>query len=155
MNVSDFIGKVVALHLRNELAGDRGAGADGTARYIIDCLSRDQTAAIAKCILQDPLLSAQTELKLPEQFLNGVGLPAEILTANPVTYYRNAASLKPVLLVANTGDEEDQSLKEFIRLGAPELQERPVLWIQVASDGLGLSADQIGWWGKALSGLQE
>ena len=60
-----------------------------------------------------------------------------------------------MLLVANTGDEEDQSLKEFIRLGAPELQERHLLWAQVASDGLGLSADQIGWWGKALSGLQE
>ena len=72
MNVSDFIGKVVALHLRNELAGDRGSGVDGTARYIIDCLSRDQTAAIAKCIVQDSVLSAQTELKLPDQFLEWI-----------------------------------------------------------------------------------
>ena len=155
MSVSDFIGKVVALHLRNELAGDRGAGTDGTARYIIDCLSADQTAAIAKCILQDPVLSSQTELKLPEQFLAGLGLPLEILTTNPVTYYRNAVSTKPVLLVANTGDEEEQSLKEFIRLGAPELQEQYDLWVQVASNGLGLSPDHISWWAKALSGLQE
>jgi DNA segregation ATPase FtsK/SpoIIIE, S-DNA-T family len=155
MSVSDFIGNVVALHLRKELAGEQNASADGTARYIIDCLSADQTAAIAKCILQDPVLSAQTDLQLPEQFLAGFDLPADILTTNPVTYYRNAASPKPVLLVANTGDDEEQSLKEFIRLGAPELQEQHDLWVQVASNGLGLSPDHIGWWAKALSGLQE
>ncbi|OFV84187.1 MAG: hypothetical protein A2W26_09485 [Acidobacteria bacterium RBG_16_64_8] len=155
MSVSDFIGKVVAIHLRDELAGDRSASAEGTARYIIDCLSPDQTAAIAKCILQDPVLSAQIELKLPEHFLGGFGLPKEILTTNPATYYRNAASPNSVLLVANTGDEEEQSLKEFTRLGAPELQEQPELWVQVASDGLGFPPDHVKWWTKALSGLLE
>jgi len=155
MNVSHLIGRVVALHLRNELAADRGASADGTARYIIDGLSADQTAAIAKCIFEDPVLSQQIELKLPVHFLAGQGLPSDILTTNPATYYRNAASSKPVLLVANTGDEEEQSLKEFTRLGAPELEEHPELWVQVASDGLGLSPDHAKWWAKALSGLQE
>lgn len=155
MSVSDFIGKVVALHLRNELAADRSASADGTARYIIDCLSKDQTAAIANSILKDPALAQEIDLKLPEHFLAGFGLPAEILTTKPATYYRNAASAKPVLLVANTGDEEEQSLKEFTRLGAPELQEWPDLWVQVASDGLGFSSDHLKWWGKALSGLLE
>jgi S-DNA-T family DNA segregation ATPase FtsK/SpoIIIE len=155
MSVSDFIGRVVALHLRNELAADHGASADGTARYIIDCLSADQTAAIAKCVLEDPVLCQEIELKLPAYFLAKHGLPSEILTTNPVTYYRNAAIPKPVLLVANTRDEEEQSLKEFTRLGAPELQEHPELWVQVASEGLGLSPDQAKWWTKALSGLQE
>lgn len=155
MSVSDFIGKVVALHLRNELAADHSASADGTARYIIDCLSQDQTAAIANSILKDTSLSQEIDLKLPQHFLAGFSLPVEILTTKPATYYRNAASAKPVLLVANTGDEEEQSLKEFTRLGAPELQERPDLWVQVASDGLGLSPDHIKWWGKALSGLLE
>lgn len=155
MSVSDLIGKVVALHLRNELASDRSGSADGTARYIIDCLSADQTAAIAKCILEDVVLSQQIELKLPERFLGRLGLPVEILTTNPATYYRNAASSKPVLLVANTGDEEEQSLKEFTRLGAPELQEQPDLWVQVASNGMGLSTDLLKWWSKALGGLLE
>ncbi|MCI0410768.1 MAG: hypothetical protein L0191_19775, partial [Acidobacteria bacterium] len=153
MNVSEVIGRVVSLHLRNELAEDRGANAEGTARYIIDCLNADQTAAIAKCILEDPVLSSQIDLKLPAPFLAAFGLPAGVLTTNPATYYRNAASSKPVLLVANTGDEEEQSLKEFTRLGAPELQEHPELWVQVASDGLSLSPDHAKWWEKALSGL--
>ena len=153
MSVSDFIGKVVVLHLRNELAVDRSGGADGTARYIIDCLSSGQTAAIARCILDDVVLLPQIELKLPEHFLAGFGLPGEILTSNPATYYRNAVSSKPVLLVANTVDEEEQSLKEFTRLGAPELQEQPDLWVQVASNGLGLSTDHLKWWAKALTGL--
>ncbi len=155
MSVSDFIGRVVALHLRNELATEHGASADGTARYIIDCLSADQTAAIAKCVLADPVLCQEIELKLPAHFLAMHGLPSEILTTNPATYYRNAAIPKPVLLVANTGDEEEQSLKEFTRLGAPELQEHPEVWVQVASEGLGLSPEQVKWWTKALSGLQE
>lgn len=155
MRVSEFIGKVVALHLRDELTKDRSAGAEGTARYIIDCLSSDQTAAITRCIQQDSVLSEQIELQLPRHFLAGFDLPAEILTTKPATFYRNAVSSKPVLLVANTGDEEEQSLKEFTRLGAPELQEQPDLWVQVASEGLGLSPENAKWWAKALSGLLE
>lgn len=154
MNVSELVGRVVALHLRIELADDRIAtGVEGTARYIIDCLNADQTAAIAKCILEDPRLSAQIDLKLPASFLTAVGLPDEVLTTNPATYYRNAASSKPVLLVANTGDEEEQSLKEFTRLGAPELQDRPELWVQVAREGFSLSSEHAKWWEKALTGL--
>jgi len=155
MSVSELIGKIVALYLRNELAENQGTNSDGTARYIIDCLSQEQTAAIAKSILQDPVLSNQIDLKLPQHFLAGIGLPADILTMNPATYYRNAASSMPVLVVANTGDEEEQSLKEFTRIGAPELQDQPDLWIEVASDGLGLPPDHTKWWTKALSGLQE
>ncbi|MGH9460700.1 MAG: FtsK/SpoIIIE domain-containing protein, partial [Vicinamibacteria bacterium] len=153
MDVSEFIGRIVSLHLRNELAGDRGPHAEGTARYIIDCLNADQTAAIAKCILNDHALSAQIDLKLPAPFLATFGLPADVLTTNPATYYRNAARAKPVLLVANTGDEEEQSLKEFTRLGAPEIQDHPELWVQVATNGLSLSPDHAKWWEKALSGL--
>ena len=51
MNVPDLIGRVVTLYLQDELAddrsGDRGS-AEGTARYIIDCLTAEQTAAIAR-----------------------------------------------------------------------------------------------------------
>ena len=48
---------------------DRGAHAEGTARYIIDCLNAEQTASIARAILADADLASQIDLKLPE--LNG------------------------------------------------------------------------------------
>ncbi len=155
MTVAELIGRVVARYLRGELAEDRGAPADGTARFTIDSLSPEHTAAIAREVLADPGLSPQVELKLPEQFLAGQGLPAEVLTPLPATYFRNAECRRPALLVANTGDDEAQSLREFTRIGAPEMLEQPGLWVAVAGDGLALSDAHTRWWEKALTGLQE
>ena len=76
MNVPDLIGRVVTLYLQNELVDDR-ASAEGTARYTIDCLTADQTAAIARQILGDPALAARVELKLSARFLAGQGLPED------------------------------------------------------------------------------
>src|SRR4051812_27041269 len=121
MTVQDLIGSVVALYLRGELTDDRETSAEGTARFTIDCLSPGQTAAIARQVLADPVLRDQVELKLPAHALAGEGLAPEILTPLPATYFRNATAAKPALLVANTGDDEEQSLKEFIRIGAPQL----------------------------------
>jgi len=153
MTAPDIIGSVAALWLRNELSEERGEKAEGTARFIIDCLSSDQTAAIAKAILDDKRLSEKIEVKLPVDFMGGFGLPDSVLTSKPVTYFRNAICSKPVLLVANTGDDEEQSLKEFMRIGTPELQDRPDLWVSSASEGLNLSHEHAKWWEKALAGL--
>lgn len=153
MNIPDVIGSVVALFLKDELADDRTA--DGTARYIIDCLSAEHTAAIARQILGDPSLIGQIELKLPAGFMSGQGLPEEVLTTFPATYHRNASCSKPVLLVANTGDEEEQSLKEFTRIGTPELLADTSLWVRVAGVGLNLSEAHAKWWEKALVGLRD
>lgn len=155
MTISELIGRVVAQFLKQEFSDDRAAQAEGTARYIIDCLSAEQTAAIARRILDDPDLSAQVEVKLPARLVGGLGLPPEVLTDLPATYFRNATILKPVLLVANTGDDEEQSLKEFMRIGAPELQDNPALWVRVAAEGLPLSETHTRWWEKALAGLQD
>lgn len=155
MNISELIGKIVSLLLREELSGERGAQTDGTARFTIDCLSAEHTAAVARQILAEPSLSAQIDMKLPKAFLKSQQLPDEVLTTLPATYYRNATAEKPVLLIANTGDDEEQSLKEFIRIGGPELQEHPELWIRVASEGLSLSEQHARWWEKALTGLQD
>lgn len=155
MTVAELIGKVVTLFLRNELAEDRAQQVDGTARYTIDCLSSEHTAAIAREILADATLAPQIELKLPERFLTGLGLPEAILTALPATYFRNAECAKPVLVIANTGDDEAQSLKEFIRIGVPEILEQPGLWVKVAGVGLSLSDTHARWWEKALAGLQD
>src|SRR5260370_1399379 len=158
MNVSDLIGKVVTTYRGGELSddrkGDRG-GQEGTARYIIDCLTAEQTAAIARQILGNPSLAGRVALKLPAHFVTGHVLPEDVLTTYPATYFRNATLDKPVLLVANTGDDEEQSLKEFIRIGAPELQEHPALWVRIAGDGLNLSDVHARWWEKAIAGLQE
>jgi S-DNA-T family DNA segregation ATPase FtsK/SpoIIIE len=155
MNVTQLIGRVVTLYLKGELADDRGGATEGTARFTIDCLSADQTAAIATEILADPALIAQVEMKLPQRFLAGYGLPAEILTDFPATYFRNATGEKPVLVIANTGDDEEQSLKEFTRIGAPEIQEHPDLWVKIAGEGSSLSEAHAKWWEKALAALQD
>lgn len=155
MNVSELIGSVVALHLRNVLTDGGDADVQGTARYIVDCLSADQTAAIARCILADPVLRDAIYLKLPQSFLGDQGLPEEVLTTESATFYRDYDIAKPILLVANTGDEEEQSLKELTPLGASELQARPELWVQVAAHGLLLGPDHARWWEKALVGLME
>jgi len=158
MNVPDLIGKVVALYLEDDLADDRGSDrgdSEGTARYIIDCLTAEQTAAIARQIFDNPALAGRVALKLPEHFVGGYGLPDDVLTNLPATYFRNATLDKPVLIVANTGDDEEQSLKEFIRIGAPELQEHPALWVRIAGEGLNLSDVHARWWEKAITGLQE
>ncbi len=155
MNVAELVGRVVTLYMINELADDRSGASEGTARFTIDCLSADQTAAIALQILADPTLMPQVDLKLPQRFLANHGLPPHVLTDLPATYFRNATSEKPVLLIANTGDDEEQSLKEFSRIGAPEIQEHPELWVKIAGEGLSLSEAHAKWWEKALAALQD
>jgi S-DNA-T family DNA segregation ATPase FtsK/SpoIIIE len=155
MTIAELIGKIVSLLLKDELAGERGTQSEGTARFTIDCLSADHTAAVARQILAEPTLAAQIDLKLPKAFLVGHALPDDVLTTLPATYYRNATTQKPILLIANTGDDEEQSLKEFIRIGGPELQEHPELWVRVASEGLSLSEQHAKWWEKAITGLQD
>jgi len=154
MSIADLIGRVVSHHL-HRAAEESIAGSDGTARYIIDCLNAEQTSAIARSVLAQPSLAARVEMHLPAGFLADYPLPAEILTDKPATYYRNAPCTKPVLLLANTGDDEEQSLKELTRIGAAELQEQPALWVRAASDGLALSQEHMKWWEKALAGLFE
>jgi len=164
-----LIGAVTALFLRDQLVG-RGAtaaellpmprgsetaesGRAGTARFIIDRLSAQQTAAIARAVSADPNLSAWVDIKLPQSFVGGQGLPAEMLTDKRATWLRNAPCLRPALLLANTGDDEDQSLRELTPVGSPELVARPAMWVQAASAGIPIADEDKRWWEKALGGL--
>ena len=63
-------------------------------------------------------------------------MPEEVLTDERTTYFRNATCDKAALLVANTGDDEEQSLKELVPIGAPQLQTHPDLWVKLAAEGL-------------------
>lgn len=155
MNVHEFIGAVVATMLREQLSDDSATPADGTARFLLDCLSPEHMAAIARCILADPTLSAQVELKLPQSALGAYGLPSSALTSKPMTYHRTAPCEKPALLLANLADDEQQSLQEVTRIGPNEIQDRPDLWIQVAALGATLAGEDFKSWERALCGLLE
>jgi len=152
MTSDQLIGKVVTGYLRDRLTE---YDSTGVARYLLDCLSADQTAAVAKNILDDASLSALVEIKLPIHFVGGHGLPAHILTNERTTYFRNAACSKSALLVANTRDDEEQSLKELVPIGAAELYAQPALWVSCAAEGLPILVEHRHWWEKALEGLLE
>lgn len=152
MTTEELIGSVVASYLRNHLSTEDSTG---VARYLLDCLTADQTAAVAKTILADAGLAALVEIKLPVHFVGNYGLPDEVLTNNRTTYFRNAACDKSALLVANTGDDEEQSLKDLVSIGAPELLAQPELWITIAGDGLPLVDQHKQWWLKAIQALLE
>jgi DNA segregation ATPase FtsK/SpoIIIE, S-DNA-T family len=152
MNSDELIGKVAAEYLRSRLTEDDAAG---VARYLLDCLTADQTAAIATTILADTGLSHLLEIKLPIHFVGKHGLPEHVLTAERTTYFRNAACKRSALLVANTGDDEEQSLKELVPIGAPQLQAHPALWVGLAADGLPITDQHKRWWIKAVEGLLE
>src|SRR5262245_31241619 len=110
MTSNELIGLVGAQYLAHRLTED---DATGVARFLLDCLSADQTAAIAKALLHDPALSQLVEIKLPFHFVEGHDLPSEILTQERATYMRNAACNKAALLLVNTGDDEQQSLSDL------------------------------------------
>lgn len=152
MNSDELIGEVAAEYLRVRLTDDDAAG---VARYLLDCLTADQTAAIAKSILADASLSQLVEIKLPIHFVGGHGLPATALTTERTTYWRSASCEKSALLLANTGDDEEQSLKDVVPIGAPQLQAQPGLWVGLAADGLPITDQHRGWWIKAIEGLLE
>ena len=152
MTSNELIGRIAAEYLRARLTEDDTAG---VARYLLDCLTADQTAAVAKAILADITLSQLVEIKLPIHFVGDKDLPEHVLTTERTTYFRNAACEKSALLVANTGDDEEQSLKELVPIGAPQLQAHPDLWIGLASKELPLTDQHKAWWTKAVEGLLE
>lgn len=139
------------------IAGSEGSsGQDlGTARFIIDCLSPQQIAAIAQSLLRDTQLRASFEIRLPRAYMAGTALPDAVLTDERATFFRNAPCDKPALLLANTGDDEEQSLRDLTAVGAPDLQARPDLWVAVAAAGLAISDEQRLWWIRALNALQD
>lgn len=152
MTSDELIGKVAVSYLRDRLSEEDNIG---TARYLLDCLTADQTAAIAKAVLVDPHLSGLLDVKLPVHFVGRYNLPKSVLTEYTATYFRSASCQKAAYLLANVGDDQQQSLKELIPVGADQLRDHPDLWINTASIGLPLNEQHKTWWIKALQGLLE
>ena len=157
MKSSELIGKVAALYLRRKVDSETGSSDQlgGTARFIIDCLTPEEIASICNAILGEPDLSQKFEIRLPRRYLDGQPLPPEVLTDERATFFRNAATDKPALLVANTGDDEQQSLKHFEPVGSAQLLEDPDLWTRIVRDGAAIPDEHVIWWNRALAGLRE
>ena len=154
MNVGELVGAIATVMLREELSGDADDAAQGTSRFLLD-FSADNTAAIAQAVLSDPYLHPKVEIKLPASYVGGHGLPNEVLTGYPATYFRNATCPKDAFLLAGGEHYEEASFNEIARLSPAELLDRIELWIRTVSDGLHLSEDHCRWWERALTGLRD
>ena len=152
MDNNELIGRVAAAYFISRLKDE---DISSTARYLLDSLSAEQTAAVAKAILANSILEPQIELKLPAQWLEGYGLPAQCLTDERATYYRNAPCTKPVLLIATPGDDERQSLADLTIIDSNQLRSHIDLWVEVAAGQLPLTDQHRRWWHAALTGLQD
>ena len=154
MNASELVGTIVTAILGEELSGDANDAAQGTSRFLLD-FSADNTAAIAQAVLADPYLHPKVEIKLPASHVGCHGLPNEVLTDYPATYFRNATCPKDAFLLAGGEHYEEASFNEIARLSPAELLDRIELWIRTVSDGLHLSEDHCRWWERALAGLRD
>ncbi len=153
MNSNELIGNVAASYLSSQLEHFDPAT---TARYLIDSLSADQTAAVAKAILADAALAAKIDLKLPDRWLAlSPILPSECLTHERATFYRNAPCTKPALLLATPGDDERQSLADLTVIDTTILRSNVALWVKEASVNLPITDQQRRIWVAALNGLYD
>ena len=152
MSPAELIGDVFARYLDVTIEKESD---EGTARLMIDHLTPKQTIEIAKAILRHNDLKKLVDLNLNKSFVGDSDLPDDVLTTYPATYFRNSKPDEPILLVACTGDDEDQSLKEFVRIGVGELKSRPDLWVSVVSAGLEITEEHQRWWEKSLAGRSE
>ena len=147
---TELLGKVSAQYLKQHLADEE---LSGTARYLLDCMTAEQTAAVANAILNDASLFALVDIKLPRHFVGDFDLPEEILTNERATYFRNATCQKSAWLLVNVGDDEQQGLTELVPIGASQLLVYPDLWVAFAAEALPLTNDHKKWWVQALKGL--
>jgi S-DNA-T family DNA segregation ATPase FtsK/SpoIIIE len=152
MDHNELIGGVAAAYFTSRL---KDSDTSSTARYLLDSMTAEQTAAIAKSILASSTLAPLIEMKFPAQWLEGYELPAQCLTEERATYYRNSPCAKPVLLIATPGDDERQSLADLIIIDSNQLRSHVDLWVEVASKRLPLTEQHRRWWQAALTGLQD
>ncbi|MGK7882300.1 MAG: hypothetical protein AB4060_19695, partial [Crocosphaera sp.] len=155
MRSEDLIGQVATRFLREHLNREHlnMEESDGVARFLLDCLTPKQVANICQSILATPDVSSLIKIQIPRTLAEGYDLPETILTDEKTVHLRHAPCDHPCLLLANTDDDQGQSLKDITGLGAGELKEKIEFWVDVASEGLDLPDEQLKYWNKALKGL--
>lgn len=153
MNQLELIGKVAAEYLRQLLTLDQSE--EGVARFLIDRLTGEQVAVICNTIIQNTYLKDSIDIKVPRKLVSGLGLSEEYVTDEKTTYWRNASCEKSAIMLANTNDDQGQSLRDITKIGAGDLKAQTELWVRVAGDGLTLTEEHKKYWQQALKGLQE
>ncbi|MES2885640.1 MAG: FtsK/SpoIIIE domain-containing protein [Pseudomonadota bacterium] len=152
MNSNELIGRVAATYLAQQLENsDRSS----TARYLIDSLSAEQTAAVAKAILADVNLAELIDIKLPDAWLAGLGVPDSCLTSERATHHRSTECQKPARLLATPGDDERQSLAELTVIDTAVLRSQVDIWVSCASAEIPVTDQNRRIWSIALNGLTD
>ena len=153
MNALELIAIVTTKYLKNQIEDETES--EGVARFLLDRLTGEQVAEICRQILKAPYLSQQIKIQIPDSLIgNFDDLPNYIITTERTVHLRHASCDKPILLLANTNDDQGQSLQDITRIGASELTIENELWVEVVSGKLHLPDAQIKYWQKALKGLQ-
>ena len=151
MNDIQMIGETTAELLKRYL--NKEDSNDGIARFLLDCLSGDQVTAICQAIAADAELSELCKIQIPRTLIAANALPEEMLTDEKTVRLRNMPCEKPALILANTNDDQGQSLKDITKIGAPEIIENVEVWVDIAAKSLSIPATQTAFWKKALHGL--
>jgi len=148
----ELIGRVGAEFLALQIGT---ADEPGTARFLLDRLTGTHVTAICRVVLTRVDLAPRVRLRIPRALGEPNGLPSDALTDDKTTHWRHSECDRPVLLLANTDDDQGQSLQEITRVGARELVRKPSLWVDVAAAGLALPPAHATIWKTALKGLTE
>lgn len=137
MNSLDLLGMTATAYLSRRIGADDLG--EGTARFLLDRLPAVHVASISRRILLSADLASKIRLRIPRALGSGYDLPEDILTDERTTHWRHSACDRPVLLIANTDDDQGQSLRDITPIGSQELLGEVELWVAQASEGLGLS----------------
>ena len=153
MDTLELIGRTAAEYLVRTILTEEYS--DGTERFLLDRLTGPQVAAICREIMNRPTLAPLVRIRIPRQIGQLNDLPDDVLTDERTTHWRHADCDRPVLLIANTDDDQGQSLRDVTPIGSLELLNEPGIWVGVMTDGLSFTDQQQGVLEKALKGLQD
>lgn len=151
MRPAQLIGAAGATSIQQRLSAL--APEDGVARYLLDRLTAEQVAAITAALLEAAGVEEQLKIAIPRALADGHGLPDAVVTDDRTVAVRNAECEKPALLMANTDDDQGESLQDVTLIGAKQLTEDVTPWVEAASACLGLPEEQLSAWRAALAGL--
>jgi S-DNA-T family DNA segregation ATPase FtsK/SpoIIIE len=147
----ELIGRAAASYLAARIR--QTDPSEGTARFLLDRLKGPIVAGICREILGRPELAPQVRIRVPRELGGPHGLPADVLTDERATHWRNVDCDRPILLLANVDDDQGQSLRDIAPVGSDQLREEPRLWVEEAGAGLPLTPSHLAIWEKSLKGL--
>lgn len=153
MNGQQLLGAVASASLRRRI--EQVAPEDGTARFVLDRLTGAQAASIVRALLESADTEEKFRIFMPRALVAGEDLPESVITDDSTVHHRHAPCDRPALLLANTADDQGDSLGMIALVGAKQLADESELWATIAAQNIGLPEDQVPVWIAALQGLTE